>query len=154
MVELAWRKEEPVTPTPATEDAVPAAISHLGDSSVIAIPTDTLYGLAVDANNSQAINRVYSMKCRASNVPLAICVNCAEDVTTYCDVENLPDNLLGALLPGPVTLVLKRRKDAPLSTNLNPGLDTIGEKHILILTTALLHSLSSCIIQAYNVIHL
>ena len=48
-------------------------------------------------------------------------------VGLYAETGHLPDGLLGALLPGPVTLVLSRRADAPLSAALNPGVRTIGE---------------------------
>lgn len=135
MVDLAHKKNKHVTPVQAEEKQVPAAVAHLQDSNVIAIPTDTLYGFAVAANDSEAINKVYTMKGRASDIPLAICVNGPEDVESYCEVEHLPDKLLQSLLPGPVTLVMNRRKDAPLSPNLNPGLDTIGESSQPILSS-------------------
>ncbi|GMH35852.1 hypothetical protein BSKO_03720 [Bryopsis sp. KO-2023] len=123
VVDLCWKSREPVH---ATASSIPSAVSLVKNSSVIAVPTDTLYGLAVDANDSTAIENVYSIKGRSFNVPLAICVADAGDVEKYCVVDHLPEGLVEELLPGPVTLVLERKSDAPLSDRLNPGISTVG----------------------------
>ena len=62
-------------------------------------------------------------------MPLAICVADVEDVARYGSASHLPDELLGALLPGAVTVILARRPDAALCPALNPGLPSIGELH-------------------------
>lgn len=82
------------------------AIEYLKSGSVIAVPTDTVYGLACDATNTSAINKLYAIKCRNENKPLAICLGQTNDVKTWAEVQQLPQNLLQALLPGPVTLIL------------------------------------------------
>lgn len=82
------------------------AIEYLKSGSVIAVPTDTVYGLACDATNASAINKLYSIKCRNENKPLAICLGQTNNVKTWAEVQQLPPNLLQALLPGPVTLIL------------------------------------------------
>ena len=66
------------------------------------------------------------MKHRQAHVPLAICVADVEDVARYGLAGHLPDGLLGALLPGAVTVILARRADAALCPALNPGLSSIG----------------------------
>lgn len=90
------------------------------------MPTDTLYGLAADANSSTGIQRIYSVKHRQAYAPLAICIANVSDLHRYCHAEHLPEQLLQQLLPGPVTLILQRRQEAPLCAELNPGLATIG----------------------------
>ncbi|XP_018568999.1 yrdC domain-containing protein, mitochondrial [Anoplophora glabripennis] len=82
------------------------AIEYLKSGSVIAVPTDTVYGLACDATNTSAINNLYAIKCRNENKPLAICLGETNDVKIWAKVQQLPPNLLEALLPGPVTLIL------------------------------------------------
>ena len=114
------------------------AVSALQSGQVIAIPTDTLYGLAAGANSSAGIQQIYSIKHRQAIAPLAICIADIADLSRYCAAEHLSEQLLQQLLPGPVTLILRRKQDAPLSTELNPGLDTIGES----ITTTF--STSSC----------
>ncbi|KAG5898450.1 hypothetical protein JTB14_036531 [Gonioctena quinquepunctata] len=83
------------------------AIDYLKSGSVIAVPTDTVYGLACDATNISAINQLYSIKCRNENKPLAICLNEVSDIKLWASVHHLPSFLLKALLPGPVTLILQ-----------------------------------------------
>lgn len=77
----------------------------------------------------QGMERIYEIKHRQAHVPLAICVADVEDVARYGSASHLPDKLLGALLPGAVTVILARRADAALSPALNPGLPSIGELH-------------------------
>ena len=124
---------EALTPTQTTYPiaALPhnshRAVSALSEGRVISVPTDTLYGLAADANSSSGIQRIYSIKHRQAYAPLAICIADVSDLHRYCHAEHLPEQLLQQLLPGPVTLILQRRQEAPLCTQLNPGLATIGE---------------------------
>ncbi|DBA65768.1 TPA: hypothetical protein ACH3X2_002808 [Trebouxia sp. C0005] len=123
---------EALTPTQTTYPIAalphnsPRAVSALSEGRVIAVPTDTLYGLAADANSSTGIQRIYSVKHRQAYAPLAICIANVSDLHRYCHAEHLPEQLLQQLLPGPVTLILQRRQEAPLCAELNPGLATIG----------------------------
>lgn len=59
----------------------------LKEGQVIAVPTDTIYGLACLAQNSEAIKRVYEIKGRNGNKPLAICVGEVQDIykCVFCD---------------------------------------------------------------------
>ncbi|XP_067305945.1 yrdC domain-containing protein, mitochondrial isoform X1 [Pseudorasbora parva] len=90
---------------------------------VVALPTDTIYGLACAAQNSAAVQRVYDIKGRSGDKPLAICVGEIQDIYRYCKVC-VKEELLSDLLPGPVTLVLER--SAALNADLNPFTKLIG----------------------------
>lgn len=117
----------PLRPQRCGDDAsVMQAAARLAAEGVIAVPTDTLYGLAAHANCAAAIARIYELKGRQDSVPLAICVGDVSDISTYGDVGGLPKGLLAALLPGPVTVVLRRLPAAPLAHDLNPGVETIA----------------------------
>lgn len=85
-------------------------------------------GLAASAQSSTAMQRIYAIKHRSRDAPLAICVGDAHDVQRYGETDHLPAGLLRRLLPGATTVVLRRRGDAPLSPDLNPGVETIGER--------------------------
>lgn len=87
-------------------DALSTAIKYLQSGCVIAVPTDTLYGLACDATNMQAIEEIYNIKNRCEYKPVAVCFGKIEDISDYASVDHLPKDLLGKLLPGPVTLIL------------------------------------------------
>ncbi|KAG7303215.1 hypothetical protein JYU34_011680 [Plutella xylostella] len=101
------------------------AAEYLGSGRVIAVPTDTIYGLACSANCPTAIQRLYSIKGRDSAKPVAICVTSVQDLRKWGEASHLSDELLHSLLPGPVTLVLERTKhlDNPF---LNPVSTKIG----------------------------
>lgn len=57
-----------------------STLQALKEGKVIAVPTDTIYGLACLAQNSEAIKRVYDIKGRNGNKPLAICVADVQDI--------------------------------------------------------------------------
>ncbi|GLJ30066.1 hypothetical protein SUGI_0594560 [Cryptomeria japonica] len=111
---------------PATEIYVEKAVEALRAGKVIAVPTDTLYGLACDACSSAAVQKIYEIKGRSITSPLAVCVSDVLDVDRFAITSHLPDGLLQCLLPGPVTLVLDRGQESLLEKSLNPGIDTIG----------------------------
>ncbi|NXS63504.1 YRDC protein, partial [Brachypteracias leptosomus] len=90
---------------------------------LVAIPTDTVYGVACLAQDSGAVRSIYSLKGRHAGKPLAICLGDVERLYRYCHV-NVPDELLQDLLPGPVTLVFKRSEE--LNKDLNPFTPLVG----------------------------
>ncbi|XP_026740246.1 yrdC domain-containing protein, mitochondrial [Trichoplusia ni] len=107
------------------ESACSKAADFLSKEHVIAVPTDTIYGLACSANCPDAIKKLYAIKGRDSAKPVAICVSYISDVRKWGEAGHLPDSLLHSLLPGPVTVVLERTKylDNPF---LNPTTTKIG----------------------------
>ncbi|CAN6440540.1 unnamed protein product [Victoria cruziana] len=111
---------------PANELHIEEAVHALKSGHVIAVPTDTLYGLACDACSVSAVKRIYEIKGRKLASPLAICVGKVSDICRFAVTENLPNDLLESLLPGPITVVLLRGDSSNLEKSLNPGLDSIG----------------------------
>jgi len=69
------------------ENAISLAVEALKRGSIIAVPTDTLYGFACDASNSKAIENLYAVKGREKTKPVAVCVSRAEDVKKICELE-------------------------------------------------------------------
>ncbi|XP_043939528.1 yrdC domain-containing protein, mitochondrial [Protopterus annectens] len=104
-------------------EIVSSAVTVLKQGGVIAVPTDTIYGIAGLAQNSEAIERIYELKGRNGNKPLAICVGSIKQIYRFCKVT-VPDHLLQDLLPGPVTLVFERLE--ALNKNLNPFTHLVG----------------------------
>ena len=99
------------------------AASALLSGHVIALPTDTLYGIAALAQNNIAVENIYKIKKRNSTKPLAICVAEISDIYHWGQVT-VPNSLLNSLLPGPVTLIFRRTPK--LNSALNPGTDSVG----------------------------
>ncbi|CAA2967106.1 yrdC domain-containing, mitochondrial-like isoform X2 [Olea europaea subsp. europaea] len=133
---MAWSVEKcngnGVEPTrmglvhPAMEDYAEEAIEAVNAGKVIAVPTDTLYGFACDACSMEAVKQIYEIKGRKYTSPLAICVGDVQDIQRFAVTDHLPRGLLNSLLPGPVTVVLRRGESSILEKSLNPGLDSIG----------------------------
>uniref|UniRef100_A0A8C2FPL5 Threonylcarbamoyl-AMP synthase n=2 Tax=Cyprinus carpio TaxID=7962 RepID=A0A8C2FPL5_CYPCA len=104
-------------------EVLSATVKALKAGQLVAVPTDTIYGLACVAQDSAAVRRVYDLKGRNGDKPLAICVGEIQDIYRYCTVS-VKEELLRDLLPGPVTLVLER--SSALNGDLNPFTKLIG----------------------------
>lgn len=114
-----------VVDTEKSRGSIRQAANLLKSGQVIALPTDTVYGLACSANNPDAILKLYDIKGRKETKPVAICVPEIEDVLHWGKAEHLTVELLQELLPGAVTIVLYKsvHLDNPF---LNPGCKKIG----------------------------
>ena len=97
--------------------AVKAAAEALAAGEVIAVPTDTIYGIAALVQNKQAVEKLYTIKKRNPSKPIAICVADIEEIYNWADVT-VAREVIEDLLPGQVTLVF-RRSDL-LNNNFNP----------------------------------
>ncbi|KAM7534443.1 hypothetical protein Aperf_G00000115733 [Anoplocephala perfoliata] len=93
---------------------------------VIAVPTDTIYGLACCSLSSSAIHRIYDIKGRDFSKPLAVCLDKPASLPQWSNTTGIDRKLLAALLPGPVTILLPRLDDDPLNPLLNSGVKEIG----------------------------
>ncbi|XP_030756401.1 yrdC domain-containing protein, mitochondrial [Sitophilus oryzae] len=87
-------------------DAIDFAAKLINSGLVIAVPTDTLYGLACDATNLEAIVKLYGVKQRSEYKPVAICLAKISDISLWANIKHLPEGLLDELFPGPVTVIL------------------------------------------------
>lgn len=88
------------------------AVARLRRGGVVAVPTDTVWGFATDATRAEGIHAVYSVKGRPFSKPLAICVGAVSAVADFAECDALPQSLLRSLLPGPVTVCLRRAGSA------------------------------------------
>ncbi|XP_078001587.1 threonylcarbamoyl-AMP synthase isoform X2 [Phascolarctos cinereus] len=104
-------------------EALSAAVTSLRAGGLVAVPTDTLYGVACSASCSAALGAVYSLKGRCQTKPLAVCLGRVADIYRYCQVR-VPREVLEDLLPGPVTLVMERSGE--LNKDLNPFTPLVG----------------------------
>ncbi|XP_064404161.1 threonylcarbamoyl-AMP synthase-like [Halichondria panicea] len=95
----------------------------LNSGGVVALPTDTIYGIAASVNSVQGIERLYKIKGRNKGKPIAICVGDLDDVDKWANVT-VGREVLEQLLPGQVTLVFERRSSLPPA--LNPDTSLVG----------------------------
>lgn len=98
----------------------------LAQGQVVAIPTETVYGLAGDAQSGAAVARIYDAKGRPSFNPLIVHVPDADTARTIADFPPEAEALAAAFWPGALTLVLPLRADAGIASLVTAGLDTIA----------------------------
>lgn len=92
--------------------AIAQAAQALQAGELIGLPTETVYGLAADANNPQAVAKIFQAKGRPADHPLIVHVANISDVDYF--TKNVPDfaeALMRAFWPGPLTLILPRRPE-------------------------------------------
>ena len=108
-----------------TADALSHAAQQLKEGSLVAFPTETVYGLGADATNPAAVARIYSVKGRPADHPLIVHLADMQDIGEWS--EEIPDyaiDLARSFWPGPMTLILKR---SDLAKNfITGGQDTVG----------------------------
>lgn len=112
-------------PAPATARTIADAARALEQGRLVAFPTETVYGLGADAENPDAVARIYAAKGRPSNHP--VIVHLAEGANAMRWVADMPDvaqQLMRAFWPGPLTLILKRA--AAIPDAVSGGQDSIG----------------------------
>lgn len=102
------------------------AISIIKSGGLVGIPTETVYGLAGDATNEKAIERIYEAKGRPSENPLIIHLPSIEAAKEIAIFDERSEKLASSLWPGPLTIVLKRKKDSPICMSACGGRDTIA----------------------------
>jgi len=102
---------------------VESSSSFLEKGGVIAVPTDTIYGVACLAQNPGAVERIYTIKGRHQQKPIAISVAQISDIYKWSKVT-VSEDLLSDLLPGPVTVVFER--SPALNPTFNPHTHLIG----------------------------
>lgn len=115
-----------MTPVAASEANIAAAARALRDGALVVFPTETVYGLGADATNGQAVARIFAAKGRPALNPLIVHVAERTWVTGMAEPDGRFDRLARAFWPGPLTLVMRRRRDSPVSELVSAGLDTIA----------------------------
>jgi L-threonylcarbamoyladenylate synthase len=111
---------------PFSDAAIACAATSIKAGGIVAVPTETVYGLAADATNADAVARIYAAKGRPSFNPLIVHLPdlaAAERIALF-DAEARA--LAEAFWPGPLTLVLPVRAEAGLAPAVTAGLATVA----------------------------
>ncbi|NCV44991.1 MAG: threonylcarbamoyl-AMP synthase, partial [Actinobacteria bacterium] len=92
---------------------------------IVAFPTETVYGLGVDAENEMAVARMYEIKGRPSNHPVIVHISSKDSVSYWAsEIPNFATELMNKFWPGPMTLLLKRTDKA--KDFITGGQDVVG----------------------------
>ena len=109
----------PDNPEPELIDIV---VKSLNAGNVVALPTDTFYGLAVDPVNLRAVERIYDIKTRARHKPLSLLIAEVEQAYELArTLDTAFDRLAEKFWPGPLTIVVKAGGKLPLRVTANTG---------------------------------
>jgi len=111
---------------PADEAGIAEAASLIRLGQPVAVPTETVYGLAADAGQDRAVASIYAAKRRPAFNPLIVHVG---DLAMAAEIASLPPlalRLAESFWPGPLTMVLKRRDDARIARLATAGLPTVA----------------------------
>ncbi len=101
------------------------AVNTINKGGIVAVPTETYYGLAVDYENEAAIKKIFTLKKRAAEKPVLLLVSKVNQLSSL--VSSIPDfyyPLIEEFWPGPLTLVFPARED--VSKLLTANTETIG----------------------------
>ena len=115
---------------------------YLDNNECVAIPTETVYGLAGNAYSSNAVKKIFKLKKRPSFNPLIVHYSKVRDLQKDCEINQYFIKLYKKFCPGPLTFVLKLKKNSQISkyvTNKKKTLDVRFPKHSI--TRLLLKSL-------------
>jgi len=111
----------------AHEDgAINLAVEHLISGKLVAVPTETVYGLAADALNHVAVQHIFETKGRPANNPLICHVASITMARRYVAVSAVAEQLMQAYWPGPLTLVLPKHADSDIPETVSAGLGTLA----------------------------
>lgn len=111
--------------TSPSDQVIRRAAEAIRQGGVVAIPTETYYGLAVDPENDQAIQRLFLLKNRPQNKPILLLVSDLHQIARYAQtIPEQYESLIESYWPGPLTLVFPAKPE--VSQLLTGGTGTIG----------------------------
>jgi len=111
---------------PFTDDSIAEAARLILAGEPVAVPTETVYGLAADATNAEAVARIYEAKGRPGFNPLIVHVPDLAAALQIGDFSEEALRLAGSHWPGPLTLVVPLRKEARIASIVTAGLPSVG----------------------------
>ena len=111
---------------PFNDEAIAEAARLILAGEPVAVPTETVYGLAADATNAEAVARIYEAKGRPSFNPLIVHVPDIAEAYRIGDFNEQARGLANEHWPGPLTLVVPSREGSGIASIVTAGLPTIG----------------------------
>ena len=110
----------------ADADGIAAAVATLAAGSIVALPTETVYGLAADATDADAVAKIFAAKGRPGFNPLIVHVADLDAAGALVDINATARALAARFWPGPLTLVLPARTGNGIAPAVAAGLPTLA----------------------------
>ncbi|MFL6752695.1 MAG: L-threonylcarbamoyladenylate synthase [Sphingomicrobium sp.] len=111
---------------PFTDESIAEAARLILAGEPVAVPTETVYGLAADATNARAVAKIYEAKGRPAFNPLIVHVKDFESAIRIGTFSNEAAALAEEHWPGPLTLVVPLREQSAIAAIVTAGLPTVG----------------------------
>ncbi len=112
-------------PIPVTDTSIAYAADLLRQGKLVAIPTETVYGLGADAANPEAVAQIFKAKGRPADHPLIVHLAYASQMKDWaCEVPDAALRLASEFWPGPLTLILNKKASVPMA--VTGGQDTVA----------------------------
>lgn len=111
--------------TPSDESIAEAADIIRG-GGLVAFPTETVYGLGANALDGVAVAKIFAAKNRPAINPIIVHVASRHDAEKYVVVDARSKGVMNAFWPGPITLILPKRKDGGIADLVSAGLDSVA----------------------------
>lgn len=108
------------------DQAIDAAAALIRAGQPVAVPTETVYGLAADATSGEAVARIYAAKGRPSFNPLIVHVASLDEAEALAEFPPVARRLADRFWPGPLTMVLPLRDGSPVAGLVTAGLPTLA----------------------------
>ena len=113
-----------MTPDKIDVQAIKSCAEIIKRGGLVAMPTETVYGLGADATDADAAAKIYAAKGRPSDNPLIIHIASPKDAERYAHTSPLYYKLAKAFMPGPLTVILPKKDIIP--SGVTGGLDTVA----------------------------
>lgn len=110
----------------SSDQDIKRAVELLANGGLVALPTETVYGLGADALSDQAVAKIYEAKGRPSFNPLISHMASTEMAGDYAILSDLAEKLVEAFWPGPMTLILPARQNCKISKLARAGLPSVA----------------------------
>jgi len=94
-------------------DILEEVLTHLREGRLVVYPTDTVYALGADPYNKEAVRKLYKLKKRPVHMPISIAVASLKELKRLGKISGEVLNIYEGYLPGPITLLLRKGKEAP-----------------------------------------
>ena len=102
------------------------AVKYLNNNECIGVPTETVYGLAGNAYSNIATLKIFKLKKRPNNNPLIVHYNRLSDLKKDCEINDNFIKLYKKFCPGPISFVLKLKKNSLISKNVTNKKKTVA----------------------------
>ena len=99
------------------EQQIEEAKKVIGKGGLVIFPTETAYGIAADATDREAVEKVYEAKKRPRSKGLTAIVDSLETAEKYAELSDRERKIIGEFMPGPLTLVTERKSSVPDKLN-------------------------------------